>query len=129
MAVTEVLCFESGSVKGKKQYQCIAKHEAAIRALAGDRRRWPKNSSTLHTDLIKLNGICLKMANTTKPANDMLSYYSIDRIRNHSCLLAVDEEYILDISMRGLPMWQYSCLGPSPTVLTLVLLSQNSRLG
>jgi len=42
MAVTEVLCFESGSVKGKKQYQCIAKHDVAIRALAGDRRRWPK---------------------------------------------------------------------------------------
>ena len=26
-----------------------------------------KNSSTLHTDLIKLDGNCLKMANTTKP--------------------------------------------------------------
>jgi len=66
MAVTEILCFESGSVKGKKQYQCIAKHEVGIRALAGDRRRWPKNSSTLHTGLIKLDGNCLKIANTTK---------------------------------------------------------------
>ena len=42
MAVTEILCFEPGSVKGKKQYQCIAKHEVAITALAGDRRRWKK---------------------------------------------------------------------------------------
>ena len=66
MAVTEVLCFESGSVKGKKEYQCIAKHEVAIRAVAGDRRRWPKNFATLHTDLIKLDGNYLKMANTTK---------------------------------------------------------------
>jgi len=51
MAVTEVLCFESGSVKGKKQYQSTAKHEVAIRALAGEKRWWPKNSSTLHADL------------------------------------------------------------------------------
>ena len=58
----------------------------------------------------------------------MLSYYSIDGIRNHSCLLADDEAYVLDINVHGLPMWQYSCLGPSPTLLILVLLSRNSRL-